>query len=244
MASVLADRPDNSDWKEVIHAPVENQAVNLPELGSFILDKITPPLKEREDANEWIDKAEKILDSHNLHHLINCAVPWPKRNNPDGKKWMTLSKQVRAWLSASLDNEVMQEIRLRGNDIHFADEFMDEIHKHMKRDSHTAQRMAVKAFRTTSRSQFSSNLEFIRAVKRRYRAINDAKGEIPAYFALEIILEELDSVPEMKTFLDIKSNELNALKNPMVEITTVDLYQYAASIEDYIKLKGIDSYGE
>ncbi|KAJ5521539.1 transcriptional regulator family: Centromere protein B DNA-binding region [Penicillium freii] len=42
--------------------------------GTFTLFKITPPLKNKEDLDNWLDKVEKILESHNLHNLIKKDV--------------------------------------------------------------------------------------------------------------------------------------------------------------------------
>jgi hypothetical protein len=53
----------------------------------------------------WIDKAERILQTHNLHNLINKSIPRPMKNNPDGQKWKTLSKQVRSWPANSFGRQ-------------------------------------------------------------------------------------------------------------------------------------------
>jgi hypothetical protein len=42
---------DSNDWKAIRTTVVANQAVNLPEPGSFNLYKLTPPLKERADLD-------------------------------------------------------------------------------------------------------------------------------------------------------------------------------------------------
>jgi hypothetical protein len=42
---------DSNDWKAIRSTIVINQAVNLPEPGSFNLYKLTPPLKERADLD-------------------------------------------------------------------------------------------------------------------------------------------------------------------------------------------------
>jgi hypothetical protein len=102
---------DSNDWKALQTTVVANQSVDLPELGSFNLYKLTPPLKERADLGNWIDQVEKVLQGYNLHHLINKSIPWPRIRDPNGKKWHTQS----LWLSSSIHHTVMQEINARGS---------------------------------------------------------------------------------------------------------------------------------
>jgi hypothetical protein len=97
---------DNNNWHEEDDAIVTDQAVGLPDIGSFTLHNITPPMKEREELDAWIDKVERILQTHNLQNLINKSIPRPMRNNPDGQKWKTLSNQVKRWLASSLDRDL------------------------------------------------------------------------------------------------------------------------------------------
>ncbi|KAJ5922444.1 hypothetical protein N7516_010147 [Penicillium verrucosum] len=65
------------------------------------------------DHDKWIDKVEKTLESHNLHNLIKRSIPWPNRRDPNSQKWKTLSKQVRTWMSSSIDSDLMEEINGR-----------------------------------------------------------------------------------------------------------------------------------
>lgn len=227
--------PDNNNWYEEEGVAVADQSVGLPEIGSFKLYKITPLLKEREELNMWIEKVEKILQSHNLHNLINNSIPWPMRRNPNGQKWKTLSKQVRSWLSDSMENDLLQEINSPGNHINFADEFMEEIKKHMKGEGHGALKAAMTKFRTISRNQFSTSEEFINALKARYRTLSDLEGNMPPYYALQTMLLELMEVPELKSFIVVKDNELNAVENPVKDITIIDFYRYSTAIQDYIR---------
>ncbi|KAJ5922674.1 hypothetical protein N7516_010377 [Penicillium verrucosum] len=76
--------PDNNNWHDEEDVLVIDQAVGLPDVGTFNLYKITPPLKEREDLDKWIDKVEKILESHNLYNLVKRSIPWPSRRDPNG----------------------------------------------------------------------------------------------------------------------------------------------------------------
>jgi hypothetical protein len=143
-AAHLAD--DSNDWKAIRTTVVANQSVNLPEPGSFNLYKLTPPIKERADLDNWIDQVEKVLRGYNLHHLINKDIPWPRIRDPNGQKWNTLSLQVGSWLSSSIHHTVMQEINARGSDLYYADELFAEIKIHMKGEGHGAIKAAMNTF--------------------------------------------------------------------------------------------------
>lgn len=176
--------PNDRNWYDEEDVVVTDQSVGLPEIGTFNLYKITPPLKHREDLDNWIDTVEKILEGHNLQNLIKKSVPWPTRRDPNGQKWRTLSKQVRTWLSSSLDITLMQQINGRGNPTSFADELLDEIKKHLKGEGYGALKAAMMKFRTISRKQFSLSEDFIEAMKTTYQILADLKANISPYFAL------------------------------------------------------------
>ncbi|KAJ5382606.1 hypothetical protein N7517_000517 [Penicillium concentricum] len=228
MAESQIQEPDNSNWHEEDDVVVTDQSVGLPETRSYNLYNITPPsLREREDLHLWIDKIERILQGHNLHHLVNKNIPWPMRQSTNGQKWRTLSKRVRSWLSNSLDNKLMQEINSRGNPTDFADEPMEEINKHMKVETHGALKAAMSSFRTISRKQFSTSQE----------------AAIPPYFAFQTMLLELMEVPELRSFIVVKDNEVYAVENPVQHVTIIDFYRYSSAIQDYIKFTNADSPG-
>jgi hypothetical protein len=228
---------DSNDWKALRTTVVANQAVDLPELGSFNLCKLTPPLKERADPDIWIDQVDKVLRGYNLHHLNNKNIPWPKIRDPNGKKWHTLSLQVRSWLSNSIDHTVMQEINARGSDPYYADELFAEIKIHMKREGHGAIKTAMDTFLDLSRSQFSTSEEYIDALKLAYKAICDLHADIPPYHALQMMLSQLAEVQELNSFIVVKDNELNAIEKPVQTVTIADFYRYSNAILDYIKYR-------
>ncbi|KAJ5420288.1 hypothetical protein N7465_002807 [Penicillium sp. CMV-2018d] len=233
--------PHDNHWYDEEDIPVADQAVGLPEVGTFNLYEITPPLKERVDLDRWIGNVENILESYNLHKLIKKSIPWPNRRDPNGQKWKTLSKQVRNWLSSSIDGDLMEEINGRGNSIIFADELMEEIREHMKGKAHSALKVAMWKFRTISRKQFSSSGEFIISMKATYKTLADLKAGISPYFALQTMLMELIGVPGLNSFIVVKDNELNAIENPVTAITMIEFYRYSTAIQDYIKSTNADS---
>ncbi|OQE03959.1 hypothetical protein PENSOL_c001G08214 [Penicillium solitum] len=232
--------PDDNNWYDEEDVLVTDQAVGLPDVGAFNLYKITPPLKRSEDLDKWSHKVEKILERHNLHNLINKSIPWPSRD-PNGQKWKTLSKQVRTWLSSSIDGDLMEEINGRGNPVTFADELIEEIRKHMKDEGHGALKAAMRNFRTISRKQFSSSEEFITSMKATYKTLAGLKSGIPPYYALQTMLMELMEVPELTSFIIVKDNELNAIENPATTIIIIDFHRYSTAIQDYIKFTNADS---
>jgi hypothetical protein len=231
----------NRNWYAKRDVVVADQAVGLPEVGSFNLYKITPPLKERIDFDTWVDQVEKILRSHKLHNLINTNIPWPVVDDPNGETWYTLSLQVKTWMTSSMDHTLVQEINARGSTIEFADEFLAELKKHMKGEGHGALKAAVRSFKKLSRSQFTTSEEFIHAVKLRYKAVCDLNGKLPPYYALETMLSELSDVPELSGFIVVKDNELNAIEKPAETITIIDFYRYSTAILDYVKSSNADS---
>ncbi|OQE24192.1 hypothetical protein PENFLA_c010G03600 [Penicillium flavigenum] len=235
------NRNPNRDWHAKQDVAVADQAVDLPEIGSLNLYKITPPLKERTDLDMWIDQVEKTLRSHKLHNLVNKEIPWPVVDDPNGDKWRTLSLQVRIWLSSSIDHGLMQEINGRGNATDFADELFDEIKKHMKGEGHGALKAAMNSFRKISRTQFATSEDFIHALKLRYKTLCDLEGRIPPYYALQSMLSELIEVPELSIFIIVKDNELSAVQDPVHNITTIDFYRYSTAILDFIKSSNADS---
>ncbi|KAJ5046015.1 hypothetical protein NUH16_002840 [Penicillium rubens] len=141
-------------------------------------------MKEREELEMWIEKVERILQTHKPHNLINKSIPRPMRNNPDGQKWKTLSKQATSWLGNRLGRDLLHEVYARGDRTGFADEFMEELKKHMEGERHGALKIAMTNFRKTTRSQFSTREQFLNVLKCRYQRLSDLKGVIPPLCAL------------------------------------------------------------
>ena len=224
----------DNNWHEEDDVIVTDQAVGLPEIGSFTLYNITPPMKEKEELEMWIDKAERILQTHNLHNLINKSIPRPMKNNPDGQKWKTLSKQVRSWPANSFGRDLLYEVYARGDRTGFADEFKEELKEHMEGERHGALKIAMTNFRKTTRSQFSKREQFLNVLKCRYQRLSDLKGGIPPLYAKHIMLSELTEALELETFVLAKDNELNAVRNPVEDITSTDFYRYSRAIWNYI----------
>jgi hypothetical protein len=111
----------------------------------------------------------------------------------------------------------------------------------MKGEGHSALKAAVRSFKKLSRSQFTTNEEFIHTMKLRYKAVCDLNRELPPYYALETILSELSDIPELSGFIVIKDNELNAIEKPAKTITIIDFYRYSTTILDYVKSSNADS---
>ncbi|OQD65213.1 hypothetical protein PENPOL_c006G08429 [Penicillium polonicum] len=183
-AAATAQPPHNRNWHDEEDVTPADQSVGLPDIGTFTLFKITPLLKNKEDLDNWLDKVEKILESYNLHNLIKKDVLWPYRDSENGQKWKTISKQVRTWLSGSIDNELMQELNSRGNKMTFADEFVDELKRLMKGEGYGALKTVMMKFKTISRSQYLTIEEYITAMKKMYKTLSDLKSRLVPYFAL------------------------------------------------------------
>ncbi|KAJ5406820.1 hypothetical protein N7465_008104 [Penicillium sp. CMV-2018d] len=219
-AAATAQPPHNRNWYDEEDITPDDQSVGLPEIGTFTLFMITPPPKHKVDLDNWLDKVEKILESHNLHNLIKKDVLWPHRDSENGQKWKTISKQ---------------ELNSRGNKMSFADEFVDELKKLMKGEGHGALKAAMTKYRTISRSQYSTIEEYITAMKKTYKTLSDLKSRLVPYFALQAMLIELSDVPELESFIVLKDNELNAIKDPVETIRVIDFHQYCTAILDHIE---------
>jgi hypothetical protein len=144
--------PHDNNWHEDIDEEVADQSVGLPEIGSFTLYAITPPLLDPEDLEMWIDEVQKTLRGHNLHKLIDKSIPWPTRDNPNGRKWKALSIQVRTWISSNIDYEVRRSIFDRGVRTNFADELVEQIKDYMEVKCHGVLRLAMKSWMNCTRN--------------------------------------------------------------------------------------------
>jgi hypothetical protein len=113
--------------------------------------------------------------------------------------------------------------------------------KHIKGEGYSALKAAIRSFKKLSRSQFTTNKDFIYTIKLRYKAVYNLNRELPLYYALETILSELSDILELSGFIVIKDNELNAIEKPAKTITIIDFYRYSTTILDYIKSSNTDS---
>ncbi|MBZ6374909.1 MAG: hypothetical protein LBE67_07850, partial [Kocuria palustris] len=110
----------------------------------------------------------------------------------------------------------------------------------MKGEGHGAIKTAMNTFLDLSRSQFSISEEYIDALNIAYKAICDLYVDIPPYYALQMMLSQLEEVQELNSFV-VKDNELNAIDKTVQTITIADFYRYSIAILDYIKSSKADS---
>jgi hypothetical protein len=111
---------------------------------------------------------------------------------------------------------------------------MEGLKKHMQGERHGALKIAMTDFHQTTRSQFSTSEQFVNALKCRYHRLADLQGGIPPFYALHIMFSELMEVSELKTFILAKDDELNAVRNPVEDITSADFYRYSREIWNYV----------
>ncbi|CAP92157.1 hypothetical protein PCH_Pc13g10880 [Penicillium rubens Wisconsin 54-1255] len=165
----------------------------------------------------WIEKVERILQTHKPHNLINKSIPRPMRNNPDGQKWKTLSKQATSWLGNRLGRDLLHEVYARGDRTGFADEFMEELKKHMEGERHVLNKGAVPQ---------CSQMPVSKIVR--------PQRSNTTIMCFAIMFSGLMEVPELETFILAKRNELDAVRNPVEDITSTDFYRYSRAIWNYI----------
>ncbi|KAJ5836274.1 hypothetical protein N7447_002300 [Penicillium robsamsonii] len=227
------------DWTSVEDADQTtlggDQGEGLPEIGSFVLYKIEPPLKEKEDFDTWLDTVTKILQGHNLHRLINKEVEKPDRDSENAEKWMKISMQVRAWLRAGLDPEIAKDITSTGERTTWADDFMQVCKKQLRGEGHGALSAAIIRFVRTKREEFSTTTEFIQAMKTRFVTANDLKASFCAYHAIVLMVAQLYEIPELRGSIEIKNNELKSIVDPAMTLTTNDFFKYCQEMIDKIK---------
>ncbi|KAJ5971829.1 uncharacterized protein N7479_001747 [Penicillium vulpinum] len=217
-----------------------DQSNGLPEIGSFVLYKIEPPLKEKEDFDEWYDTVTRILEGHSLHRLIDKNIERPDTDSEDAEKWMKLSIQVRAWLRHSIDSDVVKDITSTGQRTKWADDFMYQCKLQMRGEGHGALGAAMLRFLRTKRDEFSTNSEFITGLKSRYITANELKAGLSPYLAIVMMVDQLQEIPELRASIDIKENELKTIKDPATTMTVSDFFTYCKDMLDKIKRLGLD----
>ncbi|KAJ5868408.1 hypothetical protein N7534_002961 [Penicillium rubens] len=91
----------SKDWYAYLDIVRTNgtQADKLPKIGSFVLYKLEPPLKNKEDFDNWYNGVYKILRGHHLHRLIDKNIERPDIDAENAEDWVTLSIQVVGWLT-------------------------------------------------------------------------------------------------------------------------------------------------
>ncbi|KAI3281062.1 hypothetical protein DTO002I6_9976 [Penicillium roqueforti] len=234
--------PKNKDWDEVEDASYStgDQSEGLPAVGSFVLYKMEPLLKEKEDFDNWLGMVTKILESHGLHRLIDKNIERPDRDAANAETWMKLSMQVSTWLRLCIDPDVAKYITSSGKRTKWADDFMHECKLHMRGEGHGALSAAIIRFIGTKRTDFSTTIEFIDALKQRFKTANDLKAAIPPYQAIVIMVNQLQEITELRSSIEIKNNELKSIKNPAAEMTIQDFFLYCSEMQDKVKEFNID----
>ncbi|KAJ5087527.1 hypothetical protein N7456_011143 [Penicillium angulare] len=117
------------DWDEWAREAVD-QSSNLPDIGSVCLQKLTLPTNAQYDFGSWYHDAFTRLQFFDLHNLIVEDILRPRKNDENGIKWATWSRQVRVWLASSLSAEELDSVwYIAEDEIFFADEFVKHVQK-------------------------------------------------------------------------------------------------------------------
>ncbi|KAJ6147945.1 MAG: hypothetical protein LBE64_08300 [Acinetobacter pittii] len=244
-ARIGAGAPSDDNWYEYIDAVQTGgtQADKLPVIGSFVLYKLEPSLKNKEDFNTWYDRVYRILRGYRLHKLIDKNVERPYIDAPDAENWFTLSIQVTAWLSYCIEPEIVKDINSTGQRVELADDFMHQLKLYMRGEGHDALSAAMMKLFNTKRMEFTTAGEFIDGVKQRFKAANNLKSKLSPYTAIVIVTSQLQEIPELRSAIDIRNNEMKKVKDPANEISLYEYFRYCADMHDKIRELGIDGGG-
>ncbi|KAI3280621.1 hypothetical protein DTO002I6_10115 [Penicillium roqueforti] len=117
---------------------------------------------------------------------------------------------------------------------------MHECKLHMRGEGHGALSAAIIRFIGTKRTDFSTTIEFIDALKQRFKTANDLKAAIPPYQAIVIMVNQLQEITELRSSIEIKNNKLKSIKNPAAEMTIQDFFLYCSEMQDKVKEFNID----
>ncbi|KAJ6118841.1 hypothetical protein N7471_013461 [Penicillium samsonianum] len=234
--------PEDRDWDTVedVTDTIGDQGEGLPAIGSFVLYKLEPLLKEKEDFDNWFNAVSRILEGHGLQRLIDKNILRPTRNSPNAETWMKLSMQVSSWLRICIDPDVAKYITSSGKRTKWADDFMHECKLHMRGEGHGALSAAMVKFMGTKKAEFSTTTEFIEALQQRFKTANDLKAGLPPYAAIVIMVTQLQEITKLRSAIEIKNNELKSIKDPSAELTIQDFFLYCSEMKDKIKEFGID----
>ncbi|KAJ5922117.1 hypothetical protein N7516_009820 [Penicillium verrucosum] len=236
--------PDDRNWADFIDAmnTTGDQGDYLPVIGNFSLHKVEPRLKHKEDFDTWYHSVVNILRGRGLHRLINTALEKPMRNSPNAEAWMNMSMQVSAWLEYCIDPEVVRKITSRGEETTFADDFMRQCKLHMRGEGHGALSAAIIKFINTKRTEFTTASEFINVVQQRYKKANDLKAGFAPYVPMVIMISQLQETPELRTSIEIRNHEMENIKDPVKEISSMDFLKFCVDMHDKIRQCGIDGW--
>ena len=168
------------------------QADKLPKIGSFVLYKLEPPLKNKEDFDNQYNGVYKILRGHHLYRLINKNIERPDIDVENAEDQVTLSIQVVGWLTQCIDPDIANNLTNSRERIELADDFIYQLKLYIRGEGYTTLSIAmIKLFRI-QRTEFTTVIEFIDGVKQRFKARNDLKAKLYPYIALVIIISELE----------------------------------------------------
>lgn len=195
--------------EEYLFSPVKvmpaDQAVGLPEVGSFKLPKLTLTLQGPKNMEEWLHEVKLVLADRNLENLIDITVPRPPWSHPDALKWQTLSRQVQVWLREGITGRIVPHVMGRKPRSELADEFLEDIKKAVERFRIHWDNEALVELLRYNRSKCDSAKAFIGSLSLMYRHL---WVPVPAHIVIFILLKELGEEMPTRTEM-ILSNLAN-----------------------------------
>lgn len=235
------DAPDDDNWSEVIqHHPhaVADQSIGLPELGSYHLYPIYPPLPKEatlENFEEWHQVIMKSLQDFGMQNLVEKEVQRPKRNAQNAEKWWQMSTHTQTWITRCVDQKLATDILRRHPETRLADKFMDELRKEFRREGQEAINHAMWTLMGLRRADFRTSKDFILAVQHWNQQCNEQDCRIVPYHMMAKVILELESMPHLEQCLRVKKSNLYAKKDVINTVTDSDFHALCAEIIDEIK---------
>ncbi|KAJ5946002.1 hypothetical protein N7454_002841 [Penicillium verhagenii] len=163
---------DTVDCKSYLF-PRLDQGDNLPSLSTLglLFAETTPNiLKERENFHAWLRWTNNKLKEFCLDGLVS-DLPRPENTDKIFENWTKASKQVSLWMKSNMKSALIEEIESGGEDISFADEFLNKAKDVFKREGVIAESLRVEQYCEMSPLDYDTATEWVNAYKYEFNAL-------------------------------------------------------------------------
>lgn len=185
------------NWSTFHTVDVSDQSSRLPDSSKFNLVKLKTTLDNPDDFDAWYKAIYTSLNNVDCAALISSTIPRPQVDQFTGEaqNWWILSKQVRGWIEASIDDHLASQINnALGFELILADDYMKAVKTVMQADGPLTKGDRVAELFKICASDYDSLSSFLLEFNNRLSQLWDMKIEVAPMTALYFLTSVVNQV--------------------------------------------------
>lgn len=191
----MAEHERDDEWEDIEAVRPANQGQNLPGRNAVLNFLKTNPLKttltEKKDLPTWLNDVTAVLKDLQISQVIDDTIPRPPRHAVEARRWQTISIEVKAWLCSSVNQDITAQMKLTGEAINYADDFVRVLKETLRGEGTLTREEAWQEFHDEAAKIDAKASEYVAKVLRAFIKASSHGMEMQPLQALYMVMDRL-----------------------------------------------------